>query len=106
MLEPLLPFSLYSSSISQDRLADHFRHSWFHPLKHDPYTITNKHLFESGKCAVCSEAYIVQTGNQPLSGSMTVNTWPAGTGVDIAGYDTAGDPSSVLGFILARLAVN
>ena len=49
-----------------------------------------------GKCAVCSKAYIVQTGNQPLSGIMTVDTWPAGNGADIAGHDTTGEQFAIM----------
>lgn len=43
-----------------------------------------------GKCAVCARAYIVQIGNQPTNGVMTVQTYPLGMGLEVEGYPAVG----------------
>jgi hypothetical protein len=45
----------------------------------------------SGKCAVCAKAYIVEIGNQPANGVMSVHTYPPGQGIECDGYETEGN---------------
>jgi deltex-like protein len=43
-----------------------------------------------GKCAVCAKAYIVEIGNQPANGVMSVHTYPPDQGIECDGYESEG----------------
>jgi deltex-like protein len=45
-----------------------------------------KQLIRNGKCAVCSKHYIVNTGNQPVGSTMSVQHYPPGSGYSLAGF--------------------
>jgi hypothetical protein len=54
----------------------------------------------SGKCAVCAKAYIVEIGNQPANGIMSVHTYPPGQGIECDGYETEGNLCVIVYYVI------
>ena len=84
----LLPCGMYHGRINKNRCTTRLINNQITFLCDHNHFIF-RHL-KSGKCAVCSRAYIVQIGNQPANGVMAVQTFPVGGGVTVDGYPAVG----------------